>query len=54
MNGSSPRNTHRQPKYLAISALSAGPASPGATQAVDSTAIIRALSRSGRLRPIAT
>src|SRR5262249_55324729 len=42
MNGSNPRNTHRQPKYFATSALSAGPARPGATHAVDSTAIIRA------------
>ncbi len=54
MNGSRPRNTQRQPNSLATSALIAGPASPGATQAVDSTAIIRARSRSGRLRPIAT
>src|SRR5215472_11808582 len=54
MNGSSPRNTQRQPNSLAISALIAGPASPGATQAVDSTALILARRPSGRLRPIAT
>jgi hypothetical protein len=50
--GSKPRNTHRQPNSRATSALTAGPASPGATQAVDSTAIIRARSVPVRLRPI--
>ncbi len=32
----------------------AGPSTPGSTQAVDSVANIRGLSRSGRLRPMAT
>lgn len=50
--GSRPRNTHRQPNARATSALSAGPASPGATQAVDSTAIIRARCGPGKLRLI--
>jgi hypothetical protein len=50
--GSRPRNTQRQPNRRATSALTAGPASPGATHAVDSTAIIRARSSSGRLRPM--
>ena len=51
--GSRPRNTHRQPKACATSAATTGPASPGRTQAVDSTAIIRARSEPGRHRPIA-
>ena len=52
--GSSPRNTHRHPNTCATSAAMAGPASPGHTQAVDSTAIIRARSGPARLRPIET
>ena len=51
--GSRPRNTHRQPNACATSAATAGPASPGTTQAVDSTAIILARSEPGRHRPIA-
>ena len=51
--GSSPRNTHRHPNACATAAAIAGPASPGATHAVDSTAIIRARSEPGRHRPIA-
>src|SRR5260370_2833542 len=54
MNGSRPRNTHRQPNNFATSALTAGPTRPGTTQAVANIAIIRARSFSGRLRPIAT
>jgi len=50
--GSRPRNTQRHPNRRATSALIAGPASPGATHAVDRTAIIRARSVSGRLRPM--
>src|SRR5579859_7136003 len=50
--GSRPRNTHRQPNSRATSALIAGPASPGATQAVDRIAIMRARSGPGRVRPI--
>jgi hypothetical protein len=50
--GSSPRNTHRHPNSRATSALRAGPASPGATHAVDMTAIILARSDPVRLRPI--
>ena len=52
--GTRPRKTHRQPNRCATAALAAGPARPGATHAVDSTAIIRGRSRSGRLRPMAT
>src|SRR5580704_7840398 len=51
--GSRPRNTHRHPNRRATSALTAGPTSPGATHAVDRTAIMRGRSVSGRLRPIA-
>ena len=50
--GSRPRNTHRHPNRRATSALTAGPASPGATHAVDKTAIMRGRSVPGRLRPI--
>src|SRR3984893_7677825 len=50
--GSRPRNTHRHPNKRATSALTAGQASPGATHAVDTTAIIPARSVPGRMRPI--
>ncbi len=52
--GSRPRNTQRHPNKRATSALIAGPTSPGATHAVDRTAIIRARSVSGKLRPMVT
>ena len=51
--GSRPRNTHRHPNTCATSAASTGPASPGTTHAVDRTAIMRACSGPGKLRPIA-
>jgi len=50
--GSRPRNTHRHPNKCATAAASAGPATPGTTHAVDRTAIIRAWSGPGKLRPI--
>ena len=53
-SGSSPRKTQRQPKTWATAALTRGPTRPGTTQAVDRTAIIRARSSSGKLRPMAT
>jgi hypothetical protein len=52
--GIRPRNTHRHPKTWATAALASGPTIPGATHAVESTAIIRARSRSGKARPMAT
>ena len=45
--GSSPRNTHRQPIWLATWAATAGPTRPGITHAVDRVANIRGRSRSG-------
>ena len=52
--GTRPRKTQRQPNRCATATAAAGPATPGATQAVESTAIIRGRSRSGRLRPMDT
>src|SRR5664280_2190420 len=52
--GNRPKKTHRHPKACATPALINGPTMPGTTQAVDSTAIIRARSPSGKLRPMAT
>jgi hypothetical protein len=46
-SGSSPRNTQRQLKRSATRADTAGPTSPGTTQAVDSTANTRGRSASG-------
>jgi len=51
-SGSSPRNTTLQPKWLATRALSAGPAMPGTTHAVDVTASSRGRSSSGKQRPM--
>ena len=52
-NGSSPRNTQRQPNAWPTRAAIDGPMIPGTTQAVDSIANMRGCSRSGRHRPMA-
>ena len=46
-SGSRPRNTHRQPTHVEIRSDSAGPTTPGTTQAVESTANIRGRSSTG-------
>ena len=46
-SGSSPRNTQRQPIACATKPASPGPARPGTTHAVESTANIRACSDAG-------
>ena len=53
MSGSRPRNTSRQVVASATAPASAGPTSPGRTQAVERTANILGRSSSGNARPIA-
>ena len=54
MSGSRPRKTQRQSNASATTPASAGPRTPGRTQAVESIANICGRRRSGMLRPIAT
>ena len=53
-NGNSPRNTHRQLVHDEIRSASAGPITPGTTQAVDRTANMRARFSTLYTLPIAT